>query len=180
MSKTNKIPTTSRKIKYGVIGLGWFGQEAILPAFANATENSELAVAFSSDADKRAFVKKEYGVDAFDYPQLEEVLQQGEIDAVFIAVPNVEHRDFTIRAAEQGVHVLCEKPLAESAASAREMIEACERNDVKLMTGYRLHFQPANMSVVEQIKADKIGTPRFLYSVHSMNVKEGNSRWMET
>jgi hypothetical protein len=65
------------------------------------------------------------------------------VDAVYIALPNSMHREYTVRAASHGVHVLCEKPLAVAEADCKAMIDACRRHGVKLMTAYRLHFERA-------------------------------------
>src|SRR5688572_7699802 len=108
------------RVRYALIGAGWFGQAAILPAFKNAKTNSELAAIVSGDAAKRAELGKEYGVPTHPYEKLDELLASGQIDAVYIATPNTEHREPTLLAARHGVHVLCEKPLAETAAAAEE------------------------------------------------------------
>ena len=127
--------------------LGW----AVLPAFANARRNSELVALFSGDADKRRELSEKYGVPAFDYDEYEPVLARGEIDAVYVVTPNALHREHTILAARRGVHVLCEKPLADSSEACRAMIDACRENGVKLMTAYRLHFEEANLTAVEMV-----------------------------
>src|SRR5213075_34793 len=95
-----------------------------------------------------------------DYSQYEELLASGDIDAVYVALPNDLHADAVIRAANHGVHVLCEKPMATSTDECRSMIEACQRESVRFMVAYRLHFQSANLNVVDLIQRGTIGTPR--------------------
>ncbi|QIR35388.1 Gfo/Idh/MocA family oxidoreductase [Tolypothrix sp. PCC 7910] len=164
-----------RKIRYAVIGLGWIAQETVLPAFAQ-TENSQLVALFSEDQVKREELGKQYGVKAFSYEEYENCLRSGEIDVIYIALPNHLHCDYTVRAANTGVHVLCEKPMAVTEQECEQMIRATKDNNVKLMIAYRLHFDQANMQAVEIVQSGKIGDPRIFNSVFSQQVEEGNVR----
>lgn len=168
--------TKSERVRYAVVGAGWFGQDAVLPAFANAKENSELAAIVSEDEQKRRTLSKRYGVPAHPLEGYEALLAGGEIDAVYLVSPNAVHREQALAAARHGVHVLCEKPLADTAAAAEEMVAACAKAGVKLMTAYRLHFEKANMSAVEAVRAGKIGPIRLVESVFTQNVAGDNSR----
>lgn len=166
-----------KRIRYAVVGLGHIAQVAVLPAFQHAAGNSELAALVSSDRTKLRRLGKRYGVSRLDtYDRYDELMAGGEIDAVFIALPNHQHAEFTIRAAKHGVHVLCEKPLAVTERECLSMIRAAEANGVKLMTAYRLHFERANLEAIETVRAGKIGEPRLFNSLFCMDVKEGNIR----
>lgn len=165
----------SSKVRYAVIGLGWIAQETVLPAFANA-ENSELVALFSDDLIKRHELGEKYNVPVFTYEEYEAFLRSGAADAVYIALPNHLHCEYTIKAANSGVHILCEKPMAVTEQECEEMIRACCNNNVKLMIAYRLHFDKANMQAVEIVNSGKIGEPRIFNSVFSQQVAEGNVR----
>ncbi len=103
---------SDRQIRYAVVGLGWFAQEAALPAFAHS-ENSKLAALVSDDPKKLEELSQKYGVDhTYSYEEYEDCLASDEIDAVYIALPNHLHCEYTVRAANQAIHVLCEKPMA--------------------------------------------------------------------
>jgi predicted dehydrogenase len=159
-----------------VVGLGHIAQRAVLPAFAHATRNSELAALVSDDPLKLRKIGRKYGVAArFDYAGFDECLHSG-IDAVYIALPNHLHREYTERAARAGVNVLCEKPMALTEEDCRAMIRAAERGGVKLMVAYRLHFESANLSALEAVKSREIGEPRIFNSVFTMQVQDGNIR----
>jgi glucose-fructose oxidoreductase len=162
-------------VRYAVVGAGWFAQEAVLPAFRNATV-SRLAAIVSGDPTKRAELAKRYDVPAVPYSEFERVLSGGEVDAVYVATPNTEHEEPTLAAARYGVHVLCEKPLAESAAAAGRMVAACDVAGVRLMTAYRLHFEKANLTAVEHVRRGKLGTPRLISTTYTQTVVEGNVR----
>jgi predicted dehydrogenase len=166
---------SKRKVGYAVVGLGHISQSAVLPAFQHA-KNAELVAIVSSDQQKREKLGKRYRCDAYDYEDLELCLDRPDVDAVYIGEPNDKHADFVVRCAKQGVHVLCEKPLGINEEECRRMIDACEESGVKLMTAYRLHFEPANLEVIRLIEQGKIGDLRYFTSTFAYQVKPGNIR----
>jgi predicted dehydrogenase len=163
-------------VRYAVVGLGNFAQTAILPAFANAGDKAELAALVTGDVEKAAKLSRKYKVPAYSYDDYEGLLRSGKVDAVFIAVPNSEHKTFAIPAARAKVHVLCEKPLAFSVADARAIVNACQKHKVRLMTAYRLHFEEGNLAAIEAAHSGKIGEARLFTSVHTMQVEPDNIR----
>ncbi|MGH7833043.1 MAG: Gfo/Idh/MocA family protein [Candidatus Binatia bacterium] len=172
--------TRNRRIRYAVVGLGHIAQAAVLPAFRHARRNSELVALVSNDPVKLKELASQYRIDhTFSYEQYDDCLRSAEVDAVYIALPNNMHADYTIRAARAGVHVLCEKPMAVTEKQCQAMIQAARKNRVKLMIAYRLHFEEANMKAVEIVKSGKLGDPRIFDSVFSMQVKKGNIRTRE-
>jgi glucose-fructose oxidoreductase len=86
------------------------------------------------------------------------------------------HAEYTIRAAKAGVHVLCEKPMAVTASECQKMVKACRDHGVKLMIGYRLHFEEINLNVMDLIRKGRIGRPKYFNSSFSMTVRPGNIR----
>jgi glucose-fructose oxidoreductase len=162
-------------IRYAVVGLGHIAQVAVLPAFAHARRNSKLVALVSDDAKKRRELSRRYRVEAaYSYDEFEDCLRQ--VDAVYIALPNSLHAEYTIRAARAGVHVLCEKPLAVTVEECEQMIAACRKHGVKLMTAYRLHFEEINLKGVDLVRRGRIGEPRFFNSSFSMTVRDGDIR----
>jgi glucose-fructose oxidoreductase len=176
----NKSKTTSQaknKIRYAVVGEGYISQVAVLPAFAHAKKNSELTALVSGDPVKLKKLSRQYDVpNTYSYEEYDQCLKSGEVDAVYIALPNNMHREYTVRAARAGIHVLCEKPMAVTERECEEMIRACDDNKVKLMIAYRLHFEEANMKAVEIVRSGKIGEPRIFNSVFAQQVAAGNIR----
>jgi predicted dehydrogenase len=166
-----------RKVRYAVVGLGHIAQVAVLPAFANARENSVLAALVSGDAVKREELGRRYGVSrACGYDEYEDCLRSGDVDAVYIALPNSMHREYAERAADAGVHVLCEKPMAVTEEECEAMMRAAERNGVRLMIAYRLHFERANLEAIEIARSGRIGEPRLFDAAFTMRVADGNIR----
>ena len=161
----------------GVVGLGHIAQAAILPAFRHAKGHAELAALVSDTPSKLRQLAKRYRVKHLhSYESASALFASGEIDAVYIALPNSLHAEWVIKAANAGLHVLCEKPLAPSVRECEEMIEACDSNGVHLMTAYRLHFERCNLEVADLVRKKRIGAARFYDAQFSMQVKAGNIR----
>jgi predicted dehydrogenase len=164
-----------KKIRYAVVGLGHISQTAVLPAFEHA-ENSELAALVTGNPEKDRELSEQYGVNAYTYDNLEDALDKERVDAVYIATPNILHREHTERAARAGVHVLCEKPMATTQDDCEAMMRAAAANDVKLMIAYRLHFNDANLHSVRVAQSGDLGELRYFGSLFGLQVKEGNIR----
>ena len=169
------MSAAKRRIRYAVVGLGHIAQVAVLPAFAHATRNSRLAAVVSGDRTKRREMARRYGIEqTFTYDQFDECLRG--VDAVYIALPNSMHAEYTIRAARAGVHVLCEKPMAVTVDECRQMIAACRTAHVKLMVAYRLHFETLNLSAIEVARRGELGELKYFNSSFSMTVRRGDIR----
>ena len=166
-----------RKIRYAVVGLGHIAQVAVLPAFTHARANSQLTALVSDDPKKLETLGRRYRVDhLYSYGQYGDCLRSGAVDAVYIALPNHLHANYTIAAAQAGIHVLCEKPMAVTEQQCWAMIGAAELAGVKLMIAYRLHFEQANMTAVKIVRSGRLGDPRFFVSSFAMQVRPDNIR----
>src|SRR3569833_2420494 len=165
-----------KKIRYAVVGLGHIAQVAVLPAFKHARDNCELPAIVSGDAAKRAELSKKYKAQAYDYEQFEDCLHSGNVDAVYLALPNHLHCEYAVRAAKAKVHVLSEKPMAVTEDECRQMITACDENNVKLMVAYRLHFEEANLDAAHVAKLGELGDLRFFKTVFKKQEADENIR----
>ncbi|HEY2370039.1 MAG TPA: Gfo/Idh/MocA family oxidoreductase [Polyangiaceae bacterium] len=158
----------TRKLRWAVVGLGKIAQAAVLPAFEHATENAKLVALVSSDHEKLHTLGAKYAAEATGmYDELERIIEDAAVDAVYLAVPSSLHREMTERAARAGANVLCEKPMAATSEDCEAMIEACDDAGVKLMIAYRLHFEAARSDT---------GEPRIFTSVFTHPVREGDMR----
>jgi len=173
----SKMKKGNKAVRYAVVGLGYISQVAVLPAFAHARKNSRLVALVSDDPAKLQQLGRKYGVDAlFTYERYDDCIQSGQVDAVYIALPNDMHREYTERAAKAGVHVLCEKPMAVTENDCRSMMQAAGQSDVRLMIAYRLHFEQANLRAAEIAASGKLGDVRSFNSTFTMQVQKGNIR----
>jgi glucose-fructose oxidoreductase len=169
------MANSKNRVRYAVVGLGHIAQVAVLPAFAHANRNSKLVTVVTNDRTKGQEIAQKYKLDqTYTYSEYERCLE--EVDAVYVALPNSMHAEYTIRAAKAGVHVLCEKPMAVTVDECQRMIRACAANRVKLMIAYRLHFEEINLKAIDLIRQGRIGDPKFFNSSFSMTVRPGNIR----
>ena len=159
-----------RKIRWGVLGYARIARVELIPAILRAS-NSVLHAVASRDEAKLAEARTQVPGLAKTYRGYEALLADPEIDAVYIPLPLALHREWTIRAAEHGKHVLCEKPLALNAAEAREMITACASHGVVLMEAFMYRYTARTRAVLEVIRSGELGeikqvssTFRFLLS----------------
>ncbi len=168
----------NKKLRYAVVGLGHLAQVAVLPAFAN-TRNSELTAIVSGDETKLKKLGKKYKLEhTFRYGEYDSALK--EVDAVYIVLPNHLHHEYTVRAAAAGVHVICEKPMADNEKECKAMIEAAAKNNVKLMIAYRLHFEESNLEAIQKAQSGKLGELRFFEGTFSEQAAAGNVRLTES
>ncbi|WP_395686718.1 Gfo/Idh/MocA family protein [Aestuariivirga sp.] len=165
-----------KKVRYAVVGTGWISQIAFMPGIPQ-TGNSEMTAIVSGNRRNAEKLAQFYGIEhIYGYEQYEDMLNSGQVDAVYIALPNSMHADYTIRAAKAGIHALVEKPLAVSVAECEAMIRAADAAGVLLMTAYRLHSEPCTIEAIDIIRRGEIGDPRLFSSVFSFPVKSGNHR----
>ena len=167
------------RVRWAVVGAGHISQVALLPGFANA-ENAELVAIVTGDAVKRARLRERYNVRTCDYADYDALLGSGDIDAVYIGLPNHLHCLYSVRAAQRGVHVLCEKPMAIDERECQEMLRAADDGGVYLMVAYRLHFEPAHMQALDIARSGELGRLRYIHSAFSQDVRPGNVRLLPT
>jgi predicted dehydrogenase len=154
----------SRRVGFAVVALGRIALEEVLPAFAECRHARPVALVSGSREKARA-VGAQYGIEdraLHDYDGFERLRDDPAVEAVYIALPNAMHHEFTLRAAAIGRHVLCEKPMANSSAECREMIAACARADVRLMIAYRSQYEPYNRAGIGLVRGGRLGRLRFI------------------
>ena len=159
---------TGRKIGYAIVGLGGYGLGVIIPQFKNC-QHSKLVALVSGDPAKARRVAAEYGVPErgiYNYQNYDSIKDNPDIDVVYVCLPVSMHAEYTIRAAQAGKHVLCEKPMAVSSAECEQMIAACRKAGKKLMIGYRCHFEAYNLEAIRRARAGDIGKLRYFRSEH--------------
>jgi glucose-fructose oxidoreductase len=169
---------SDRKIGYAIVGLGSYGLNTILPQFANC-EHSRVTALVSGDRAKALATATRYGVperSIYAYETFDRIRDNPDVDVVYVILPNSMHAEYAIRAARAGKHVMCEKPMAVSAAECEAMIAACEAAGRKLMIGYRCHFEPYNLEAMRLARAGVAGKVRYVRSEHGF-VQRDPSKW---
>ena len=167
---------SDKKIRYAVVALGDIAQEAMMPGISH-TGNSEITAFVTSDLEKAEVLGKKYGVENnYTYEQFDELLKSGKIDAIYLATPNWRHAEFAVPALRAGIHVLLEKPMEISTDECEEILEAQKSSGSKLMLAYRLHFEPATLSLIKKLRDGQIGELRYFSSTFSQMVDPKNHR----
>ena len=146
------------KLGYALVGLGRLSTNQIAPAFENCAY-SKLAAVVSGTPEKREKWKAKYDLDGhvYSYEEYEKLADDDEVDVIYVVLPNGLHAEYTIRGAETGKHVFCEKPMANDSQACRDMIAACEKAGVKLGIAYRCQFEPHHLKARETIEGGGIG-----------------------
>jgi predicted dehydrogenase len=167
----------NRRIGYAVIGLGRIATHFL--AGAAQSEHSKITALVSGHRDKAERIAAQYSVPTasiYDYENFDSIAANPAVDAVYVALPNSMHAEYTIRAARAGKHVLCEKPMDVTSAQCRRMIDACRAARVKLMIAYRLHYEPTHIKAIELIRGGKLGLVQSLDANHGSNMRAGEWR----
>jgi predicted dehydrogenase len=168
---------STRKVGYCVIGLGRIAGH-FMPGALNTT-NSRITALVSGHRDKAERIAAQYGIpqsSIYNYENFDDIAHNPAIDAVYVALPNSMHAEFTLRAAKAGKHVLCEKPMSTNVADAERMIAACKAANVKLMIAYRCHYEPTNLKAVKLIRDGALGQVLAIESAFGFNIDKGEWR----
>ena len=149
----------TRKLGIALLGLGDYATNQLGPALKK-TVNAKLTGIVTGSPEKIPVWQKEYEIpegNIYNYGNLDTIADNKEIDVVYVVTPTGLHPDFAIRAMEAGKHVICEKPMAPTVADCTRMIEAAKKAGVTLQIGYRLHWEPYHLRMIEAVKTKEFG-----------------------
>ena len=169
--------SSGKKIGYAVIGLGRIADHFLRGV--PETSNSTITALVSGHRDKAERIAAEHGVpksSIYSYENFDEIAHNPAVDAVYVALPNSMHAEYTIRAAKAGKHVLCEKPMATSVADSEAMIAACKAANVKLMIAYRCLYDPTHARAFELVRSGALGQVQAIESGFGFNISPGEWR----
>ena len=169
--------SSDRKIGYAIIGLGRIADH-FMRGIQN-TQNSRVTALVSGHPDKAARIAAQYGVpksSIYNYENMDTFRDNHEVDAVYVALPNSMHAEYTIRSAKAGKNVLCEKPMSATVPEAQAMIDACKVANVKLMIAYRCHYEPTNLRAVQLIRSGALGQVQAIQSAFGFSIAPGEWR----
>ncbi|MCF2946915.1 Gfo/Idh/MocA family oxidoreductase [Paraglaciecola aquimarina] len=141
----------AKKLGVALVGLGNYSTNQLAPALLES-KNAYLAGIVTGTPSKEKLWADKYDIaraHIYNYQNFDKIISDKSIDVVYVVLPNSMHKEFVIRAAKAGKHVITEKPMGMNAAECKEMINACDKAGVKLSVGYRLQFEP-NTLLIEQ------------------------------
>ena len=156
-----------KRVKWGILGYAGIAIRALIPAI-QASGNAQLYALSSRDEAVARKAANEHRSEKA-YGSYQALLDDPEVEAVYNPLPNSMHAEWTIKAAEKGKHILCEKPIAVDVKECEQMIDACRKNGVKLMEAFMYRFHPQNIRVRELIKEGVIGEVRQMRASFSFN-----------
>lgn len=148
-----------KKLGIAVVGLGSLSTHQIAPALQK-TKYCELAAIVTGTKEKETVWGNKYNISKshiYNYDNFDKIASDESVDLIYVVLPNSMHHEFTIRGAKAGKHVLCEKPLANTAQECREMIAACKAADRQLAVGYRCQFEPNHLKARSIVKSEDFG-----------------------
>ena len=158
---------------WGILGAGFVATRAVIPALQRSRNGYVYALA-SRELVRAQKLAAQYDIERA-YGDYQALLDDPEIDAVYVALPNHLHCAWSVRAALAGKHVLCEKPLACSADEGREMLAASQKAQVRLMEAAMYRFHPRMLRLKEIVDAGALGRPRFLHSAFSFPLRDSQN-----
>ncbi|TGD78830.1 Gfo/Idh/MocA family protein [Hymenobacter wooponensis] len=172
--QSGPVPTPlppDKRVGYALVGLGHLTLEEILPAFGECKKSKPVALV-SASPEKLKKVAQQYGIkpeNCYSYETYDKLKDNPEVQVIYIVLPNSMHAEYTIRGAQAGKHILCEKPMANSSAECQAMIDACKKANKKLMVAYRIQYEPYNRQVKEMVRGNKFGKPKYIEAQNSQS-----------
>ena len=149
-------------LRVAIMGLGSYGTR-VADAMQACTK-AKLVGAISGTPEKIKNWQTKYNIpekNCYNYENFDRIKDNPDIDAVYVITPNGLHRDHVIRVAKAGKHAISEKPMALNAKQGQEMIDACKKANVKLLVGYRMHFEPKTLEIIRMRKDGELGKVLF-------------------
>ena len=163
------------KTRWGVLGVAKIAVAKVIPAMRGCKESEVVAIA-SRDAAKAQEAARTLGIPRA-YGSYEELLEDSEVEVVYNPLPNHLHAPWTIRAAERGKHVLCEKPIALTAQEAQTLLVVRDRNRVKIQEAFMVRTHPQWIAARDLVRSGRIGSLRTVSSTFSyFNADAANVR----
>ncbi len=160
-----------KKLGVALVGLGNYSTHQLAPALLH-TQHCKLTAIVTGTPEKAAKWSTQYNIpqkNIYNYQNFDQIINNPDIDIVYVVLPNAMHAEYTIRAAQAGKHVICEKPMAMNVQECKAMIEACQKNKVKLSIGYRLYFEPHHLEM------RRLGTQKIYGSIKMVESSLGFS-----
>lgn len=164
-----------KKLGIALVGLGKYSEEQLAPALQE-TKLCKLTAIVTGTPEKAEKWKSKYDIpekNIYNYKNFDRIKDNPDVDIVYVVLPNAMHAEYTVRAAKAGKHVICEKPMAISVKECQEMIKACKDANRLLSIGYRLHFDPFNMTMAEFGSRKTYGNVKKVFALDSQEMEAG-------
>ncbi len=157
-SKVTGQPNTN-KLGVALVGLGYYSRDLLAPAL-QLTNHCELRGIVTGSPWKIPIWQEKYGIadkNVYNYENMSSIANNDDIDVIYIVLPTGMHSEYSVKAANAGKHVWCEKPMARTVQECKAIIEACQKNKVKLSIGYRMQHEPNTQTIIQYGKNQPYG-----------------------
>ncbi len=165
-----------KSLGIALVGLGTYATTMLMPGFKH-TKHCHLAGLVTGTPEKKIRYGREHDIPdthIYNYETFDRIAENPDIDIVYVVLPNSMHAEYTIRAAEAGKHVICEKPMSLNVAEAKAMIAACRKNNVILNIGYRCQYEPYNLALIKVTEKGTYGRPVYIQSEMGFVIGDAN------
>ncbi|MBX7125091.1 MAG: Gfo/Idh/MocA family oxidoreductase [Cyclobacteriaceae bacterium] len=160
------LPRAKGQLGVALVGLGYYSTDLLAPALQLTTQCKLTGIVTGTPAKAELWQQRHElaGKNIYNYSTFDTIANNPDIDVVYIVLPPSMHAEYTIRAANAGKHVWCEKPMAVSVAECEAMINACRKNKVALSIGYRMHHEPNTQQIIRFAREKKYGAVRKVFA----------------
>lgn len=164
-----------RVLRVAIMGLGGYG--TMVAEAMKDCKRAKLVGVISGTPSKIKDWQSRYNIpekNCYNYENYDNIKNNPDIDAVYVITPNALHKEGVMRVAKAGKHVICEKPMSINAKDGEEMIEACKQANVKLLVGYRMHFEPKTLEIIRMRKDGELGKIKFFQGLCGFTIGNPN------
>lgn len=164
-------PYDGPMLRVAIMGLGSYGNR--VARAMESCKKAKITGVISGTPSKIKDWQSRYNIpdkNCYNYENFDQLKDNPDIDAVYVITPNALHHDEVIRVAKAGKHAICEKPMALNARQGQEMVDACKQANVKLLVGYRMHFEPHTLELIRMRKAGEFGEIKFFQGLSGFKI----------
>lgn len=175
-SGNEKPDKNNRSVQAPMLNVALMGLGSYANRVAEAMQSCKMASVrgvISGTPSKIKDWQRKYNIpdkNCYDYNTFDQIKNNPDIDAVYVITPNALHHGQVIRIAKAGKHVICEKPMAINAREGVEMVEACKKANVKLLVGYRMHFEPKTLEIIRMRNDGELGKVLFFQGLSGFTI----------
>jgi predicted dehydrogenase len=164
-------PYDGPMLRVAIMGLGSYGNR--VAEAMQSCKKAKITGVISGTPSKIKEWQSKYNIpekNCYNYETFDRIKDNPDIDAVYVITPNGLHKDQSIRVAKAGKHVICEKPMAVNAKEGQEMVDACKQANVKLLVGYRMHFEANTLEIIRMRKEGELGKVLFFQGLSGFRI----------
>ena len=175
-SPSAQAQESGKKLGFALVGLGSLSTNQIAPALQKTRSCRLAGIVTGTPAKAKSWAEK-YNIieqNIYNYQTYDKIAENPDIDVIYVVLPNSMHSEYTMRAARAGKHVLCEKPMANSAKECEQMIAACKTANRKLAIGYRCQFEPHHRECIRMAREKVFGDIKVIEAGFGFRIGDPN------